>query len=178
MDFANARIRRAGLKDVTCYLWANELTDSGLLHIHIGFYGKGITGKHTKIYANGKTKTDWLFPQKDIVALWSKYGIGEIAWVNKAPVNELCDYVTKHVSKSWGGEANEMLEAFLHYTNMRQWSASKGAIPKEPPSIEAWEIITIAFSPGEAILHRDQMQDEGVVFIKDDLNDYVGGSAG
>lgn len=172
LDFANARIRRAGLKGVTCYLWANELTESGLLHIHIGFYGKGITGMHTKTYADGTTKTDWLFPQKDLAALWSKYGIGEIAWVNQAPVDELCDYVTKHVSKSWGGESNEMLEAFLHYTNMRQWSASKGAIPKEPSSLEAWEIITVAFSPGEAILHRDQLQDEGVIFIRDDLENY------
>lgn len=112
MDFANARLRRAGRKNTTCYLRACELTESGLLHIHIGFYGPGITGKITKKYANGRTVKDYLFPQKDIRELWDKYGIGEVTWINKAPVDELCDYVTKHISKSWVANPTKCLKHF------------------------------------------------------------------
>lgn len=169
MDFANARLRRAGKKNTTCYLKACELTESGLLHVHIGFYGPGITGKLTKTYADGTTKTDYLFPQKDVKALWSSYGVGEIVHINKAPVNELCDYITKHVSKSWGGESNDMLEAFLHYTGMRQWSSSMGAIPKSPSAIERWEVVTVAFTPVEALIFRENLIKDGHKFIKDDL---------
>lgn len=173
MDFANLRLRRAGKKDTTCYLRACELTESGLLHVHIGFYGAGITGKIKKVYANGKVVIDYIIPQKDVQDLWEKYGIGEIAWIKKKPVNEAVDYVTKHVVKSWGGESNLMLEAFLHYTGMRQWSSSKGAVPKEPPCVERWELVNVAFSQGEALLDRDEMVKGGVKLIQDDLeNEY------
>ncbi|MCZ7382292.1 MAG: hypothetical protein O8C64_12070 [Candidatus Methanoperedens sp.] len=169
MDFMNARLRRAGKKETTCYLRACELTDSGLLHIHIGLYGAGITGKITRTYADGHKVKDYLFPQKDINDLWEKYGIGEISWVNRAPVDEVCDYITKHVAKNWGGESNELLEAFLHFTNMRQWTSSKGAVPKEPPCVERWEVMNVAFSQGEALLARAEMIKDGCVLIQDDL---------
>ncbi|MFA4956891.1 MAG: hypothetical protein WC556_07975 [Candidatus Methanoperedens sp.] len=180
MDFMNTRLRRAGKKKVSVYLRALELTESGLLHTHIGLYGPGVAGKIEQKKYNRKTKQyetykDYLFPQKDINELWKKYGmvtgdhnIG--TWVNKSPVNEVCDYISKHVAKTWGGESNGMLEAFLHYTNMRQWSASKGAVPKLPEgSIEKWDFRGLARSPGEAVLDRKDMIDEGRKIIKDGL---------
>lgn len=181
MDFMNSRLRRAGKKGISFYLRASELTDSGLLHVHIGVYGPGIAGKIEQRKYNRKTKQyevyrDYLFPQKDINELWKKYGmitgdhnIG--TWVNKSPVNEVSDYITKHVSKSWGGESNDMLEAFLHYTNMKQWSASQGAVPKLPEGcIESWDFRGLARSPGEAVLDRQDMINEGRKIIKDELS--------
>jgi len=180
MDFMNIRLRRAGKKENSFYLRACELTESGLLHVHIGLYGAGIAGKIDHQKYNRKTKQyetskDYLFPQKDINELWKKYGIitGDHnigTWVNKSPVNEVSDYISKHVAKSWGGESNDMLEAFLHYTNMRQWSASLGAVPKLPDgTIEAWDFRGLARSPGEAVLDRQDMIDEGRKIIKDGL---------
>ncbi|MFZ3167358.1 MAG: hypothetical protein WA130_07060 [Candidatus Methanoperedens sp.] len=178
MDFMNKRLRDAGKKQASFYLRACELTESGLLHVHIGLYGAGLTGKIKQQKYNRKTRTydtytDYLFPQKDINDLWKKYGLitGDHnigTWVNKAPVNEISDYITKHVAKSWGGESNDMLEAFLYYTNMRQWSSSRGAVPKLPDSIEAWEFRGVAFSPVEAILERMDMEKEGIRLISDD----------
>lgn len=178
MDFLGTRLRRAGKKNITFYLRACELTESGLLHVHIGLYGPGITRKipirkynrHTRTY---DTTRDYIFPQKDINALWRKYGIirgiGSIGtWVNRSPVNEVADYVTKHVAKGWGGKSNEMLEAFLHYTGMRQWSSSKGAVPKAPPSVESWALRDIAFGPGEAVLCRLDLLAEGKKMLRDD----------
>ena len=178
MDFMNKRLRDAGKKKASFYLRACELTESGLLHVHIGLYGAGLAGKIEQQKYNRKTRTydtftDWIFPQKDINDLWKKYGLitGDYnigTWVNRAPVNEISDYVTKHVAKSWGGESNDMLEAFLHYTNMRQWSSSRGAVPQLPESIESWEFRGIAFSPGEAILIRGEMENERIKLISDD----------
>ena len=178
MDFMNKRLRDAGKKKASFYLRACELTESGLLHVHIGLYGAGLAGKIEQQKYNRKTRTydtftDWIFPQKDINDLWKKYGLitGDYnigTWVNRAPVNEISDYITKHVAKSWGGESNDMLEAFLHYTNMRQWSSSRGAVPQLPESIESWEFRGIAFSPGEAILIRGEMENERIKLISDD----------
>jgi hypothetical protein len=169
MDFANQRLRRAGKKNTTCYLRAFELTESGLLHVHIGFYGAGITGKIKKVYADGKVVTDYIFPQKTVADLWKKYGIGEVAWVMRKPVNEAVDYVTKHVVKSWGGESNLMMEAFLHYTNLRQWSASRGAVPDMPDSVENWEMVNFVTSPSEATRFRDQLIGDDYRIIKDEI---------
>lgn len=166
MDFANARLRRAGKKATTCYLRAAELTESGLLHFHIGFFGPGITGKIPK--KNGTR--DYIFPYADIRALWDRYGMAEQIWVKRAPVTDVTNYVTKHVSKSWGGTCNEMLEAFLHYSGMRQWTSSKGAVPKEPPSVERWELVAVAFTPGEALLFREDLLADGCKLIRDDLS--------
>ncbi|MDP2788505.1 MAG: hypothetical protein Q8O46_00425, partial [bacterium] len=105
-----------------------------------------------------------------IAALWDKYGIGKVAWVAKKPVSDAADYITKHVAKNWGRrDGNEMLEAFLHYTGMRQWTSSKGAVPKLPESIEHWELINFAFSPGEALIYREEMLEDEVKLIRDDL---------
>lgn len=176
MDFARTRLNRAGKKGLYCYLRACELTKSGLLHVHIGFFGAGITRKIIKKHADGKVVEDFIFPKDDIKALWTKYGIGEITWIGAKPINDLTDYVTKHVSKSWGGESNEMLEAFLHFTGMRQWTSSVGAVPKAPPSVEKWELVGLAFSPVEGLIFRDDLISEGYELIQDDLSDIKGAS--
>ncbi len=170
MDFANKRLHRAGKKGTYCYLRACELTESGLLHIHIGFFGAGITGKIKKQYANGRVVEDYIFPQKDIADLWAKYGIGEVAWVMKKPVDDATDYVTKHVAKTWGRhDVNEMLESFLHYTGMRQWTCSKGAVPKEPDSLERWELVSFTIGERETTKLRDDLISDNYEFIRDDL---------
>lgn len=169
-DFARTRLWRAKKKGVYCYLKGCELTDTGLLHVHIGFFGHGITGKILKKYANGKEVKDYIFPQKDVAKLWKKYGIGEIAWIAKKPVNECTDYITKHVAKNWGSyDGNQMLEAFLHATGMRQWTSSKGAVPKEPPALQKYELLAFAIGINEASTHRQDLIDEGYTLIQDDL---------
>lgn len=171
MDFARTRLNRAGKKGHYCYLRACELTESGLLHVHIGFFGVGIARKIIKKHTDGKIVEDFIFPKDDIKELWTKYGIGEITWIGAKPINDLTDYVTKHISKSWGGESNEMLEAFLHYTGMRQWTSSVGAVPKAPPSVERWELVAVAFTPAEGLMFRDDLISEGYKLIQDDLSD-------
>jgi hypothetical protein len=83
--------------------------------------------RHTKKY---ECVREYLFPKEDIKKEWSMVGVGEITWVNSAPINEVVDYVTKHVAKSWGGKSNDMLEAFLHSTNLRQWGLWSGRTAK------------------------------------------------
>ncbi len=176
IDWMNIRLRRAGNKGTSVYLTAKEITESGLLHVHIGIYAKGLTGKILMRSYNRHTRKheyirEYLFPKEDIKKEWAKLGVGEITWINAAPVNEVVDYVTKHVSKSWGGKSNDMLEAFLHSTNLRQWTSSRGAIPKPAPSVEKWERIEFAFSPAGAALYRQDMIDANVKIIKDDLSE-------
>jgi hypothetical protein len=175
-DWMNLRLRRAEKKQSSIFLASREITESGLLHTHIGLIGKGITGKilmrkynyHIREYEYIR---EFLFPKDDIKKEWSKVGAGEVTWINAAPVNECVDYITKHVAKSWGGKSNDMLEAFLHYTHLRQWSCSRGAVPKIPPSIERWELWAFANNPGEALLYRQDLIDYGATILPfhDDL---------
>lgn len=175
LDWMNKRLRRAGKKECSCYLTAKEITQSGLCHTHIGIYAKGIAGKILMRKYNRHTKTheyvkEYLFPKDDVKKEWSKLGVGEITWINSAPVNDVVDYVTKHVSKSWGGKSNDMLEAFLHKTGLRQWTSSRGAIPKAAPAVETWEKVAFAYNPCDAAVYRQEMIGEGVKLIKDELS--------
>lgn len=175
LDWMNLRLRRAGKKEISCYLTAKEITQSGLCHTHIGLYAQGIAGKILMRKYNRHTKKheyvrEYLFPKEDVKKEWSKLGVGEITWINAAPVNEAIDYVTKHVSKSWGGKSNDMLEAFLHETGLRQWTSSRGALPKPLPSVETWEKFAFAYNPFDASVYRKELLAEGAKIIKDELS--------
>lgn len=175
LDWMNLRLRRAGKKECSYYLSAKELTESGLCHCHIGVYAKGITGeifmrkynRHTRKYEYTR---EYLFPKEDVKKEWKKLGVGEITWVNSAPLNDVVDYVTKHVSKSWGGKSNDMLEAFLHKTNLRQWTSSRGALPKRAPAAESWVKFAFAYNPCDASAYRQELIKSGADLVKDELS--------
>lgn len=175
LDWMNLRLRRAGKKEISCYLTAKEITQSGLCHTHIGIYAKGIAGKILMRKYNRHTKKheyvkEYLFPKEDVKKEWEKLGVGEITWINSAPVNDVVDYITKHVSKSWGGKSNDMLEAFLHKTGLRQWTSSRGALPKPAPAVESWEKFAFAFNPCDASVYRQELISSGAKLIKDELS--------